>query len=498
MANHPMISLKKLQQKELIAILILFLISAFFRFYRISEYMTFLGDEGRDALVVKDLLISHNIPFIGPTMSVGNIYLGPLYYYMMAFSMAIWFSPVSAAVMVGVISLITIGLIYYLTRRWFGVVPAFIASTLYSLSPANIIHSHSSWNPNPAPLFAMIVVISFIKALETKQFKWLILAGFGFGAAIQMHYLALTLLPFMAIFWMYTLFEKYVKKEEIKNLWLGTSGAVLGFSLLILPFLLFEIKHHFPNTIAFYQIFFGSKGAVGFSFWEFLVRLWKIYDFTLISQSLTGGNNILGVMVGVLLLAIFFMLYKKSRFRFVILLVWLLSGLFTLGLLKQEIFDHYLNFINPVPFIILGSLWALTKDRIYRGGLLAVVLIIVSFQLMNSPLLSPPNRQLQRTQVVAKYVINKSGSRPYNFALLAERNYDPAYQFYLIQYGAIPQKLPDQKTDQLIVVCEDPICHPVGHPKYEIAAFGWTKIESEDIVEGVKVFKLISNPDQPK
>ena len=79
-----------------------------------------------------------------------------------------------------------------------------------------------------------------------------------------------------------------------------------------------------------------------------------------------------------------------------------------------------------------------------------------------------------------------------------EHNYDSAYQFYLEQFGHTPKKVPAEKTDQLFVVCEDSVCQPTTSPKYEIAAFGWTAVESEQDFNGVKVYKLIHNPLQPK
>ena len=76
---------------------------------------------------------------------------------------------------------------------------------------------------------------------------------------------------------------------------------------------------------------------------------------------------------------------------------------------------------------------------------------------------------------------------------VAERNYDSAYQFYLDVYNHKPKQVPFEITDQLFVVCEDKVCEPINHPKYEIAAFGWAKIESVKDFEGVKVFKLVAN-----
>jgi len=44
--NHP---------NEFIAIAIILLVGSFFRLYKISQYLTFLGDEGRDAIIVRRL-----------------------------------------------------------------------------------------------------------------------------------------------------------------------------------------------------------------------------------------------------------------------------------------------------------------------------------------------------------------------------------------------------------------------------------------------------------
>ena len=56
----------KINQKEFIFLLLILALSAFFRLWRISEYMTFLGDEGRDAIVVRRLLVFLDPILIGP------------------------------------------------------------------------------------------------------------------------------------------------------------------------------------------------------------------------------------------------------------------------------------------------------------------------------------------------------------------------------------------------------------------------------------------------
>jgi len=172
-----------------------------------------------------------------------------------------------------------------------------------------------------------------------------------------------------------------------------------------------------------------------------------------------------------------------------------------LSLYQSAIYDHYLGFLNPVPFLLLGSTISLIRiptSKVGRYLLTAALGVLLMFlttvNLQKNPLHNPPNNQLKRTQEIAKYIINETGARDFNFALLSKNNYDAAYQFYLEQLGHKPKIVPSDKTDQLFVVCEDESCDPTHSPKYEIAAFGMSKIEWMKEYSGVRIYKLIPNP----
>src|SRR3990167_4129882 len=125
---------------ETIALVVILLIALGLRLYLIDEYLTFLGDEGRDVRIVRDLLRG-NLVFIGPMTSIGNMYLGPLYYYMMA--PALFLSggnPVGPAVMVALLMTATVYLTWLIGRNWFGRYPALIAAFLFAVSPVAIIY----------------------------------------------------------------------------------------------------------------------------------------------------------------------------------------------------------------------------------------------------------------------------------------------------------------------------------------------------------------------
>lgn len=480
-----------LNKLQFLAILSILALAAFFRLYQIAGYMTFLGDEGRDALMIKRILVDKDFPLLGPPTSIGNIYLGPLYYYMMSVPMAIsWLNPAAAAVQVGIIGVLTVWIIYYLGKEWFGQWAGTVSAFLYAISPVTIYYSRSSWNPNPAPFFALLSFFAMHKAHQTRNFLWLILVGFSVAAAVQMHYLALILVPTVFVLWLWEIFLK-IKKRPTNHFLKGTLLGVVAFGVMTSPLVIFDLKYNFLNYRAVSAFFLQRETTVNLNPLNTIERIWPIFSHNLVGRYMTAENIFLTVLVSVLLLIP--LIRHITSWVYLALYTWLLVGILTLALYKQNIYDHYLGFLNPAPYLLLGSLLTL-KRRWISGGMILLVVALALVNLQRNPLKDPPQNQLKRTQDVAKFVIQEAKEKPFNFALLSKNNYDAAYQFYLEQFGHKPKVVPKEITDQLFVVCEDPICAPIGHPKYEIAAFGWSKIEEEQTFQGVKVFKLIHNP----
>lgn len=492
-----MISWIKKNRLEFILLVSLILLASFLRFYRLDEYMNFLGDEGRDGLVVKRILTTFDFPLLGPPTSVGNMYLGPLYYYMMSIPMAIfWLNPVAATGMVALIGVITVGLVYYLCREWFGKYAAITAATLYALSPVNIIYSRSSWNPDPTPFFCLLAIFGLHKLHQSKNNLWFILICLALASAIQMHYLALIMIPVAAILWLY---EMIRFGGEIRYKLLGTMLGFLAFLVLILPLIIFDLKYNYLNSRSLWMLVTKSDSSVGGPDSNFILRIWDIFSQKLVGRYISGEvfvlSTILSIVVLIPLIYRKIEWFKKRHLEWAILAlgVWLGIGLLGISLFKGYVYDHYLLFVSPAPYLLIGGFVALWKNKWQWIVALGLIIIVGAVNLMDNPLNNPPNRQLQRTIDVSKYIIDKAGGKPFNFALLAERNYDAAYLFIMDQMGHKPISVGLEKTDQLWVVCEDLVCEPAGHLKYEISAYGVAKVEFMEEYAGVKIFKLTRN-----
>ena len=169
---------------EVFLVAFIVLVALFLRLYKISDFLTFLGDEGRDVRVVRDLITKGDLIFIGPQTSVGNMYLGPLYYYLIAPALFLSrLDPVGPAVANALIGTLTVFLTWLVTRQWFGRVAGVLSSLFFAISPVGIIYSRSSWNPNPAPLFALICAWGIYQVWVKQKNKWIIGTAISLGFA---------------------------------------------------------------------------------------------------------------------------------------------------------------------------------------------------------------------------------------------------------------------------------------------------------------------------
>ena len=109
---RKIISVSKLKI-EIIVLILLLALTIFFRFWHLRDYVVFLGDEGRDMIVMRKMFTEGKLPFLGPTASVGGFYLGPIYYWMAAPFLWLWrFDPAGPTYFIAVIGVATVLLLY--------------------------------------------------------------------------------------------------------------------------------------------------------------------------------------------------------------------------------------------------------------------------------------------------------------------------------------------------------------------------------------------------
>lgn len=488
----------KLKYLSIILLVLILLTGAFFRLYKIREYMVFLGDEGRDALVVKRMLVDHKFTLLGPITSVGSVYMGPIYYYFMAPFLWLWrFDPVGPAIMVALFGVLTIFLLYKVGAEFFHPIVGLIASFLYAISPLPIAFGRSSWNPNIVPFFSLLLIYSLLSALVEKKYLWLIVCGLSLGVLLQLHYVTFMFLPIIFVTLILTRFHIPIRYYI---------GAILAFLLSYSPFLLFELRHQFVNTQVVLRFLWEQKNDTSvplfISFWnttaDVSVRLfWRLVVIS---------NAELTKIFMLILAACLFLYWKENKNNFhkigaiKVIFTWTVAGILSYGFYRGIIYDYYFGSLFTAPYLLTGiTIFYLWKNN-NIGKLIAVIILLVLciFNLQNTPFKNLPSNLLANTEEISRFVFQKSEGQPYNFALIAGKNSDHAYRYFLELWGKPPVVVetpvndPERKTvtSWLLIVCEEKVCQPLGHPLWEIAGFGQAEIIDEWQVSTVKVFKL--------
>jgi len=531
---------KSLIYSQNLLILVILIIASFYRFYSIDMYMTFLGDEGRDVLVVYKILHG-DLTLLGPTASVGGFFLGPIYYYFMVpFLWLFNYNPVGPAVMIAFFGIVTVWLIYKVGKEFFGVSVGLIAAGLYAISPLVVTYSRSSWNPNLMPFFSLLTLYLVYKAIRKNSVKLFILSGFLFGITMQLHYLTLFLGVVIAV---YILLNNYVlsRKNFLTKLIKQYVYIFLGFIVGWLPFLAFEVRHGFKNIISIFNFIFTPQQVSGESnFFEIINDVFfRIFGRLVtnfpspekIPSWLDSNVNLwrtftlgLGIVIIGFLLFKFLKSYKLKSSDFSkisLLLVWLIIGIGLFGFYKKSIYDYYFGFMFPLPFLIVGvflkGIWTNKSstfshevlsnksqgfkkvlDKIGKILSMSILLILVWLNSLTPPYKYPANQQLNQAKEISKFVLEKTDNEPFNFALITGGNSDHAYRYFFKVWGKDPivienEKIDSQRatvTDQLLIVCESADCRPLGNPLWEIAGFGRAEIVGEWDISVVKVFKL--------
>jgi len=467
-------------------------------------------------------ILQGHFTLLGPRASAGDFFTGPIYYYMMApFLWLFHLDPVGPAVMVALFGVATVWLIYQAGKDFFDTKTGLIAAALYAVSPLVITYSHSSWNPNVVPFFALLTIYLLYKAVTTvRSWRYYLLVGFLLGICIQLHYISLFLALIVAV--SLIIMHRFLNgKMLFVPLTKYFLQIFVGFLIGYAPFLAFEVRHGFPNTRtiikfivsdttnqhyasynAFYQpiadIFFRLFGRLVFHYPS--PDLYHIYS--LIQLQLFGLLVLLFAIASIVALIV-----HKNKFVVMLLSLWLVFGVGLFGLYKKSIYDYYLVFMFPLPFFLIGNLIGKTLDlkkgKIRYGLVLGSILFIgiFGYNLYYQPFQYAPNRQKDQTEGIAKFVISKTDNQPFNFALLSagNGNSDYGYVYYLTILGHAPVMIdnmpadPQRKsvTQQLMIVCDDINCKPLGNPLFEVAGFGQATVWKRWDVSVVRVYKMV-------
>lgn len=475
-------------------IIVLLILAAFLRLYNLYDFTTFLSDQGRDAVIVRQIATLTHLTAIGPPSSIGGVFLGPFFYYLMVpFLLLTNFNPIGMTLATSLLSLLGIVIAYVMVRKETNREIALIFLVLTTFSYVNIDLSRFAWNPNLLPIFAFVTLYLFYKFIKTKKISYSLLFGLFFGLSIQLHYLAVFLVIPMIVVFLQTTFTEPNISEKIKLI-KNSIFSLIGFVFVSSPLIYFDLKHQFVNTKNFLRLFGQEKLVSGNS--TFLTKFIDTnQSFFIPAFNLNISGNLAFFLLLLLLVGMFF-LWKKRKLNIFseIHLLNLFSFIFAFSFLFLFRHPHYYGPIYYSFFFLLAYLaFYLIPRNILGKGIITILLVIyVIFNAKNyNFFFGEGNKQIQHSQNVANFLAGKINNQPFNIASWPVSFAEDNFVYFLELKGLIPaDRSKVEITNQMFVLCNQEPCMVINSPSWNISMFGKAKIDKIWEIEGIKIYKL--------
>ncbi len=485
--------------KLVIVLSIVMVVSSFLRLYRIHDTLQFLGDQGRDALIVRRMLIEHHPALIGPVTSVGNMYLGPFYYYFMLFpQMLICPNSTGPAVAVALVGIATVWLIYVVGRELIGKRAAVFAMALYAISPLVIQNVRFSWNPNIVPFFAILLLWAMRHVQKKKDSYWIVISLIV-SILIQLHYITLALVAMAGLAWIGQVIVQVRTRNIRKSFIVSTLLAALVFLASLFPLVAFDVRHVYMNSKAFASFFTGGESHFTLS----SLPLTLMQGIPAFAERVTGGLFYTGtagmgiVILGIALVLVAKTKHKEARANIQLVFGSFLGSLAIVSLYHGTVYDHYLGFLFPLGALIIGYI----LDMVWKkpvGKILVLVVFVASAYFSWDRYAG--KQQLGYNVDMMKRTADAVQSRvkpgeTYDILVFADTfDYQGMnYRYFLTTGKSAPaseEEIHQFKT--LFVLDEQQRERPLDTPQYKIAMWpNRTIVDSFSIQGGPKGYKLI-------
>lgn len=355
------------------------------RAWRLGPLLGFYYDQGRDAMIIWRLWHEGKLFLLGPVTGLEGIFLGPMYYYIIApFYLISGGNPVLPAYFVMFLAFSSLIFVYYLGWKMHSRAAGMIAVTITSLS-FNFSQS-ARWLSNPTPIYlsGILFLLALWKIVEFKNngsigansFSrvnlWWLLAVFSMS--ISLHFELASAVFYLPIFLPFSFWQRS-KLPGTRTILQG--AAIFAF------FLSFQIVFNFRNDNILVKNAinsFISGESFGFdSYWihERFKFFWSVFNTKILPQwpFLTGIFAFLSAAAIVLE-------WRSVNKNGAVSLLMLFLGIPMLGYLIYRgnygiLYDYYLTG-NYLPLIIL---FAIGLAQVYRtrSGRIAVILFFVLF-----------------------------------------------------------------------------------------------------------------------
>jgi 4-amino-4-deoxy-L-arabinose transferase-like glycosyltransferase len=365
------------KNKYLITVFIIFLFELFLRFYQMDLKNPFGYDQVDNAWAAKNIIVNHWFPLVGMVAKGNsNIYIGPIYYYLIAVVYWIFnLNPIASAVFAGLTSIFTFWVIFFVSRKFFSKEVALIAVFINTFFLPGIIFDRVQWPVNFIPGISLLIFYVLYRITQG-DVKKIVALSILVGVSFSVHFTSI-FYPIIIILAL-PFFPR--NKQTVK------------YILLSIPLFMVWLV---PNVV--YQIQQKSAGA---NFTAYLHTYYHGFHLTRVIQ-LTGDALIQFnaysfwdklTPLKLFTLPIFFLIYlyksvKKERLVFCYLvLLWFVVPWFIFATYSGELSDYYFAINRFIALLIVSYFFVrvwMIKTIIPKIAVIVVLLYIAVFNFIN-------------------------------------------------------------------------------------------------------------------
>ncbi|HVZ67442.1 MAG TPA: glycosyltransferase family 39 protein [Patescibacteria group bacterium] len=452
--------------------LILYAIIIVGSFLRIQGVLTnsfaFTYDVGRDMLALWDIVYSHHFPLIGATTGIPGVFYGPWWYYMLSpFFFIFQGDPRGIAIVMAVFGILSIILSYFVGKKIGGDFVGLAFAGVVSVSPIMISLSSQIWNPNIAPF--PVLLIMFILADLYSQKKEKFIYYFCLGALLSL------ILDIELVFGSIFLIGMLVSMLFVKRIKLSIKSIflfVLGFVLVLLPRIVFDLRHNLLMTNAFISYFKNGAEPQSLTFMQLVMSRLNVF-FGDYSSALGGGNRIIGGIVLIYTAIVLIVYFRKAREleKIFIKITTTVIAVFVLGTIffSHDIWSHYLVGL-PVFYIflfVMGTSLVAIKKKNTIPLIIVLIVCVINFNPVafvsnfNKPLWVG-DASVYRNQIgVIDYVYANAKGHDFKYVVYTPPVHDYTYQYLFRWYGPKTYKYaPSDKSKLAFFIIEPDPSNP--------------------------------------
>lgn len=342
-----------------------FVVGLALRWWDVGNSMSFFYDQGRDATRAAEIL-SGNLTLIGPATDAAGVYMGPLWFYLLA--ILYWLfsgNPENVLKFLTFLDMIAIWVLYLIGRRVFSLKIALLSVFIWSFGAWPVAYARTLSNPASSSLWTLLIIYAFLKFKDAQKQKWIYIIILCSSILLQLNPAsAIILAPSVLIcLWIFR------KKIRITT-WLMCVTIVL---LFLSPQIIFELKHKLISATPFMTMVGGSGPKEGYFYG--VVQRYLNFRLAISSYFLPGW----GTLTVLIFSPAIFLLYFQKKYEGRKLIILFIIGQIIAGVFfytRGESHPHY--FYSLVVLGVFIFAYAITVClRLNKVLALAIIILYI-------------------------------------------------------------------------------------------------------------------------